>query len=249
MPKQPKPRYPDMTTTQSPEILERLTERYGASNVCWPVIWYWPDTLQLRFLTFEVNARNKTNAGLTNRFFQRGQLPEYFIDYLASPPIRHAVPLTGQPFPDPPGSTIVSGTYASTYDYRLSTNNPGFSTIDLDYVWNTGNRGYRGLELTTFFVPMTSEERARDLVLQFIEKRAARPGAHQFRVLAEVGVVQHVELRLVFVNVQGKGSTHLLPNSNVFVIPINTDTAAQLHHGELPDTYRFLSFKDWITSL
>jgi len=87
------------------------------------------------------------------------------------------------------------------------------------------------------------------LVGHFVAKRAAVPNAHQFKILADVADLQNVQLNLVFLNVQGRGSNKINSAGNVFVIPINRGVADRLHAGEFPINYKFISYKEWINSL
>lgn len=244
---QPRPTYPGMTTVQSQDIIQHLIAKYGNENISWPVIFYRSDNLQPLWLTFEVNEKNTTNAGISSPFFQNGQLPEFSIDYLLSE--RQVMPLTDYPWPNPPGDEIIKGQHASTYSYVMGRNNKSFNTIDIDYVWRTRNLQYFGLELSTFWVPMNNVDRARGLVEKFIERRAAVRNAHQFRMLAQVAQMQQISLDLVFVNVKGKESNEILTDGNVFVIPIDADTAGRLHQGCFPTRYQFLSFREWLSTL
>jgi hypothetical protein len=243
---QPRPTYPGMTTVQSEHILERIRTRHGIASTCWPVIFYRSEDLQPSYLTFEINKSNSTNRGLTTRFFDSGQLPEFIINYL--PPRRYILPLTKAQWPDPPGEEIIRSTYSSTYEYVMSSQNSVYNTIDIDYVWRSTTNEYFGLELTTFWVPMNTVETAKRLVGQFIAKRTAVANAHQFRLLAEVAEMQQIRLNLVFLNVR-KGTNEIITNGNVFVIPINRETAEQLHGGYFPKDYKFGSWRAWLASL
>lgn len=244
---QPRPTYPGMTTVQSQDIIQHLITKHGNTNICWPVIFYRADKLQPLWLTFEVNEKNATNAGISSRFFRDGRLAEFFIDYLQSE--RQVIPLTDVPWPNPPGDEIIKEQYVSTYSYVMSRNNQSFNTIDIDYVWRTKGSQYFGLELSTFWVPMNNVNTARRLVEKFIERRPAVRNAHQFTMLAQVAQMQQISLDLVFVNVKGKDSNEILTEGNVFVIPIDPDTAENLHRGNFPSRYQFLSFREWLSTL
>jgi hypothetical protein len=95
---------------------------------------------------------------------------------------------------------------------------------------------------------MNTVETAKRLVGQFIAKRTAVANAHQFRLLAEVAEMQQIRLNLVFLNVR-KGTNEIITNGNVFVIPINRETAEQLHGGYFPKDYKFGSWRAWLASL
>jgi hypothetical protein len=236
-----------MTTVQSAEIISQLQLRYGAGSTCWPVILYKDNTLRPLCLTFEVNGKNQTNRGMNGRFFKQGLLPEFFIDYLQKP--REIVPLSGHEWPNPPGQEIINPRFSSTYNWVMNLRNRGLNTIDIDYVWRTSAGQYFGLELSTFYVPMNTVQDARRLVGHFIAKRTAAPHAHQFRILAEVANLQNMQLNLVFANETGRGSNQLNTAGNVFVIPIDRGVAAELHAGKFPINYKFLSYKEWLSSL
>lgn len=236
-----------MTSVQSQGLLDRIRERHGASNVSWPVIFYDPGDLHLNWLTFETNQHNSTNSGLAKRFFERGQLEEFAINYL--PPQRYILPLTSAKWPDPPGQQIIASEYFSTYDYLVSSQNSNFNTIDIDYAWRTQTGEYRALEISTFWKPMSTLEYSKHLVGQFIKKRAAVKNAHQFKILADVAVIQEITYRLVFVNVLGKESNEINTSGNVFVIPITCENASRMHAGQFPLDFRFLPFQEWLKSL
>lgn len=244
---QPPANYPGMTTVQCPELLEYLTNRYGRENVRWPVIFYQAGNMQPLWLTFEVNQRNTTNAGMTGRFFEQGALPEYFIDYTSSP--RQVIPLTSQPWPDPPGSAIIAPRHSSSYNYIESRDNRSLNTIDIDYVWKQANGQHFMLELSTFWVRMVNVEKAVWLVQQAIKKRFAAAQAHHLRILARVARLQGITLSLVFVNVVDKGSNEIFTAGNVFVIPLSEEIADSIHRGEFPARYQFLPWSTWMASL
>lgn len=236
-----------MTTVQNPEVINRLTARYGADNVRWPMIFYHADTLKPRFLTFEIIRNNTTNTGMAERFFAQGQLPEYVINYL--PPERFILPLTPSGWIDPPGQEIIAPRYSATYDYIVSPRNQSLNTIDIDYVWRSAAHEYFGLELSTFYMPMTGLERAKYLFGKFLEKRAGAERAHQFAILASVAELQKIKLNLVFVNVIRKGSNEHKRDGNVLITSINSENAERLHAGQFPADLRFCSYNEWLESL
>ena len=245
--RQPPPRYPARAITQYPTITETLRDRYGPSY--WPVIWYELETQTIVGVTYEVNARNDTNAalrGTTDAVLSTGGrlIAEAFADYVAEPrePPQLLAPkiATGWPPED-----LTAPAYTDTYQYV--TSNPSVSTVDLDYLWWTGEH-WRGLELTTFYVRMRTEVDARHLIRRFIEERVGRPGAHQMMILARFADRMAISMRLVFVNVVSSTDDSLVEDGNVAIMPLDIATAEQLQNGDIPD-FRFAQFSRWLQSL
>jgi hypothetical protein len=199
------------------------------------------------WLSFEVNSKDSTNQTINKPFFQQGQLPEYFINYLSEE--REVESLKNEAWPDPPGAMVIDPKFFSTYDYITSKTNQRFNTTDIDYAWKVSENQYKGLETSTFFIPMKTEATARTLVRKFIEKRAAARGAHQFSLLAQVAELEGFDLQLVFMNVESRDSPRILTDANVFAIPLDLKTARQMHQGTFPTNYQFLPWQDWAASL
>jgi len=240
---QPGPRYPKMAIAPMGPIYSAITKKYGGQSVCWPLMAYDLQEQTIEFLMLEVNALNKINQHISGPFLGPKPYPEYKLDYLSKPRVDLPVPL-GHNLPWPGPKDIMDSSFSNSYEYV--TIKRGMNTIDVDYIWRT-NHGLKGLEVSTFYNEMTDKRYAEHLVREFIEKRAARKGAHQFALQAKIAAETEIDLSLVFANTIGH-TLDLRTDGKVYSIHIDPSTAQALHAGNFVQG-EFLDFNSWLTQL
>ncbi len=241
---QPGPRYPNMSIATHRVIVSKLVEKYG-HEVCWPVIWYDPANLRINAVTFEVNKLNQLNQNLIpgSKVISQVNLDIFKINYLTDP---HVISiLKGTQVPDyiqEAGSAL----YSQSYDYITSVKD-GFNTIDIDYLWHS-NGSNEALEVSTFFVSMDNKPKADYLVGKFVENRAARAGAHQFRLLVKAASAFGARMKMVFVNTIGR-TNEIRAEGNAFWFPLDFEQADRLHNGQMPNRENFGTLKEFLADL
>lgn len=241
---QPGPKYPAMTIGAHPEILSQLRSKYGEKNVCWPILAYDLNTLDVQYIIIEVNAKNNVNRMIEKPLLGPNPFPEYRLDYTISPRQKLPIPL-GHKIPWKGSRNILSTSYNSSYEFV--TRHGGIYTIDADYVWKKPNGEAFGLETSTFYMDMTTEDYAEYLVRKFIEKRVSRKSAHHLHVLAKAASKIGIQMSLVFFNVFGH-SNIIKTEGCAYSIPLNINTAQEMHSGVFVKG-KFLPFSDWLDSL
>lgn len=131
-------------------IVKELESKYGSENISWPIV-LGSEGETLAYL-YERNERNLTNRVDDIRPISKSDIQSHFIDYTSTPHVQ-----------EPKAeylAEIAEERYTCSYDFIPSSQ---YTTVDLDYVWNTGN-GFRGFELTTFWVEFSTKEKALRLV-------------------------------------------------------------------------------------
>lgn len=240
---QPAAKYKYLAVPPSGAIIDRLLERH-APRVYWPVIWYELDTKRLIRLTYEVTSNSNLNATISAATAPVSLIPQYRLDYTATP---HAyTDLQSPPIVDTNLPQVLDPKYSRTYDYVQSTRSKQ-RTIQIYVIWHDGEH-WKGLEISTFWVLMSSEAKARYLVGHFIAKRAGRLGAHEFQIQTEASNAANITLSMAFINVE-RGTPNIMEDSNVYTFPLDSPQAETLHSGSMPDRASFLPFKDWLNTL
>jgi len=241
---QPGPKYPSMTIGVHPEIYNHLRAEYGEKNVCWPILVYDLSTLDIQYILIEVNSENNINQIRKRPLLGPAPFPEYKLDYMISPRPRIPTPL-GHKIPWKGPSDILLPKYNSSYEFV--TQRGGLNTIDVDYVWQKPNGELFGLETSTFYMNMKTEEYTEHLVRRFIEERASRKRAHHFHILSQAASKIGIQMSLVFLNVLGH-SKIIRTKGYVYSIPLNVTSAKQLHSGIFVKG-EYLLFSEWLNSL
>ncbi|MEK4730034.1 hypothetical protein [Paenibacillus sp. FSL L8-0641] len=243
------PIYPSMAVAPHGVISMHLSTYYP-NNLLWPVIWYKANSyLQIDSITFEVNAKNTTNIYVStdNPIIQEINSPTFRLDYQ---PANNRLSILNEFQPPNYLNSAIGPSFEKSLDFSTSRlhNTYGISTVDVDYLW-ANNHGVQALEVSTFFSEMYNRDRAIKLVQDFITKRASRPGAHQFALLAKAAQnVFSANMRMVFVNTVGR-STTILPNSNVIWFDLNQLQAQRMHNNQLPLNMIFEPLQTFLTRL
>jgi len=228
------PKYSHVTSIANPVIVNALERKYGTENVIWPIVLI--DGERIIGYLYERNDQNAVNAERDRRPISKAGLPSFFLDYTTMP--RRIIPAASflEPFMAPE--------YRCSYDYI--TNSP-YSTVDLDYVW-AQRSGWKGMELTTFWVEFVNRTRAEEL----IRKLHRRPswqgpeGPHGLRKIVEASGDLGIDLFMACVNTVGRVSNQYKTDGNVYWFPLSHDQIDRLVARRLPADANFDSFSAFL---
>ena len=233
------PNYPYATGTAEKPIIDALVEKYGTMALTWPIVLSGSTGETLAYL-YERNAQNQINSQDDIRPKSQSNMRSYFINFASSP--RVVVPPSEflQPF--------LSSSFGNSYDYILQQQT--YSTVDLDYVWYTG-AGFKGFELTTFWVSFTSEAEARRLVSMMNRRPswAGPNGAHAMLKIALAARDLNVDYYLVCANTVGRVGSALNTNGNVLFFPLTSNAITVLSNGQVPANATFCTFRQFLSWL
>lgn len=220
-------------------IIDALVQKYGASNISWPIVLLEND--RTAAYLYEYNGKNQLNHLMDSRPGSRSKVPSYFLNYAGR---RWAEP--AEPFL----ADFLRQPYSCSYDYILDPSSP-YSSVDLDYVWYNG-RNYKGFELTTFYVPFSSSEKA----LNLISKMNRRPswkgenGARAFHRIIDSAEDLGVDYYIVCANTVSRSiGSELETNGNVCLFRLTHDQVNLLEKGKKPENSEFMTFQqflDWL---
>lgn len=218
-------------------IIRELAGKYGEENISWPIILS-NENEAVAYL-YERNDKNKTNTSVDNRPISSSDLPSYFIDYTSSP--RYI-----SPGPDYLAD-FISDRYSCSYDYIF---NSPFTTVDLDYVWKAKD-GFKGFELTTFWMDFYSHERASELVSKMNRRPSwqGQNGAHALRKIVNCAEDLGIDYYFVCVNTVSKVGSDIKTAGNVYFFKLDHQQINRLSSGMPPDNSQFCSFEQFLSWL
>lgn len=220
--------------TEAP-IVNELAGKYGKENISWPIVLSEKDKV-IAYL-YERNFKNKVNSETGARPLSQAGLPNYSLDYTSSPRyVDQSVQFL---------NNFIDAKYSCSYDYIVKSS---FSTVDLDYVWKT-EQGFKGFELTTFFMDFYSMERAAYLI-STINRRPSWQGANGAQALHKIVDCADdlgIDYYLVCVNTVSKEvGSDLKTSGNVYFFRLNHDQIERLSNGLPPNGAHFCSFKEFL---
>ena len=235
MPQTP-PTYSHMTSLSNDFITTYLVNKYGFHNVVWTIIWMQRD--EIRAYLYERNELNKINHPDDNRPNSKSGLRKAFIDFTKEYPNQGVNE----------NSNLVTEDYPNSYGYVLQSDNT--NTVDLDYVWYDGEK-WKGIELTTWFVPFESKDKALELVKK-INRRPSWKGvnrAHGTKKIVLASKDLEVEFKMLCVNTNGGVSNDILEDGNALIFPLTIDNIELLLKGKEPSNTEFGALKDILNKL
>jgi len=233
------PNYPYATGTAEAPIIDMLVEKYGTKALTWPIVLSGPSGDTLAYY-YERNAQNQINSKDDIRPASQSGIQTFFVDYMSNP--RSATP------PAKLFNPFLSASFDNSYDFILQQDT--YSTVDLDYVWFTGT-AFTGFELTTFWVPFSTEAEARRLV-SMINRRpswAGPNGAHAMIKIALAAMDLNVEYYFVCANTVGRVGSALNTKGNVLFFPLTSNSVAALANGRVPADATFCTFQQFLSRL
>lgn len=231
------PTYKYATGKSEKPIVDVLIEKYGFSNVTWPIVLI-KNNKTIAYL-YEKNSKNELNLEMDSRPGSKAHLSSYYLNFVDRP--RSTTPQADflKPF--------IQDKYSCSYDYVVES---AFSTVDLDYVWYNG-KNYKGFELTTFYMNFTSHARA----LELIAKMQKRPswngpdGAHAFHRIVDSATDLGVDYYVVCANTLNKVGSPLKTDGNVCLFPLTHEQVDLLQAGKAPNNSSFMPFREFISWL
>lgn len=234
------PTYPIATGKPEEPIVNTLISKYGINNISWPIVLS-RDNQTIAYL-YEKNTRNQTNSAQDSRPTSSSGVPSYFMDYTSQP--RNVIPAANFL------TAMVNTQYSCSYAYITSQQNFQFSTVDLDYVWNVGT-GFKGFELTTFYVDFTDQNRALDLVSKMNRRPSwqGQSGAQAFHKIVDSAEDLKIDYYLVCVNTVSKVGSDIKTSGNVLYFRLDHDQIDRISAGQPPQNSQFCSFTDFLNWL
>ena len=237
---QTNPKYSHVTSIANRVIVNALKRKYGRENVIWPIVLI-KGKRTIGYL-YERNDQNVVNTEQDRRPISKAELPSFLLDYTTMP--RRIIPAASRLGP------FMAPEYRCSYDYITDyITNSSYSTVDLDYVWMQQS-GWKGMELTTFWVEFVNRTRAE----QLIKKLHRRPswqgpeGPHGLRKIVEASDDLGIDLFMVCVNTVGGVSNQYKTDGNVYWFPLSHDQIDRLVRGHLPTDANFDSFSAFLVS-
>ena len=234
------PTYPYATGKAEKPIVDALVAKYGANALTWPIVLSQTATGATQAYLYERNATSQINAQGDVRPQSTSGLLEYFLDYTSMPRLITPAASFLQPF--------VASQFSSSCEYILQQQI--HSTVDLDYVWHSGN-GFKGFELTTFWVEFTTEAEAKRVVSMMYRRPSWRGpnGAHAMHKIADAAADLNVDYYLVCANTVGRVGSSLNTNSNVLLLPMTHASINALSNGQVPANAAFCTFQQFLAWL
>jgi len=228
------PTYGIATGKSEEPIVKELVIKYGLENIVWPIILS-QDNSTKTYL-YERNSKNRINNRDDVRPKSESHIPDTFIDYESTPRVI-----------EPWRSELehaIDECYSCSYDYIISS---PYSTVDLDYVWTTSS-GWKGFELTTFYVEFINKDRAANLVSK-INRRPSWQGpngAHALYKIVDSSEDLSIDYYMVCVNTISKVGSSIRTDGNVFYFPLTRTQIDRLSSGQPPIDAEFCSFDDFL---
>lgn len=228
------PTYGIATGKSEEPIVKELVLKYKLENIVWPIVLS-QDSHTKTYL-YERNSKNRINDIDDVRPVSKSGIPDTFLNYESKPRIisPHRDEL----------EHLIDECHSCSYDYII---NSPYSTVDLDYVWNT-EEGWKGFELTTFYVEFNTKDRAANLVSK-INRRPSWQGpngAHALYKVVEASEDLSIDYYMVCVNTVSKVGSNIRTNGNVFFFPLTRSQIDRLSSGRPPADAEFCSFDNFL---
>ena len=227
-----RPIYPNAIGKTPGFLLDRLLQRYGQENVVWTVvIGRQGGVNETVAYLFERNATNQVNRPDDNRPVSRSGIPNVFLDYTAS---------ERQLSANAPRELeqLLDREFRSSLEFINKGGGRYYFTVDIDVLWRT-DKGWRSLEITTFYSLFYSEQRAEFLSTE-IHKRTTWKGPagpigmrRTVQATEDLGATKY----LLMLNSTG-GPNHpnqgYLSNGNAYWFPLTQDQITRIVRRQVP---------------
>lgn len=228
------PTYGIATGKSEEPIVKELVLKYQLENIVWPIVL--SQNSSTKTYLYERNSKNIINNIDDVRPKSKSGISETFMNYASNP--RIIAPYRNEL------SEFIDMRYSCSYDYI--TTSP-FSTVDLDYVWHTP-AGWKGFELTTFYVEFNNKDRAANLVSKINRRPSWRGpnGAHALYKVVEASSDLSIDYYMVCVNTVSKVGSDIKTDGNVFYFPLTNSQIERLSKGLPPSDAEFCAFDDFL---
>ncbi|WP_370032443.1 hypothetical protein [Flavobacterium sp. 28YEA47A] len=225
-----------MTSSVNELFISPLVKKYGEENVVWPIVLIKNKTSNSYL--YEKSEHCSINSPDDNRPTSASGKKSIFLDYSVKEN-RHIIP-------DTPELNVLTGKeFSCSYDCIL--NNEEIVSVDIDYVWNTGDK-WKAIELTTLWMPLKSEEEAIRLVKMFTRRPSwnGPHGPHGIRTLIDASNDLGLEYWMICVNSEKGVSNNLVVDGNACGFPLTHDNIDRILRQNTPEDFRFGSFNKLI---
>jgi len=224
-----------MTSIGSEHFTQPLIERYGFENVVWPIVII--ENNKRLFYAYEINQLFDLNHESDNRPISSEGLADIFIDYASNP--SRIVPSSEMLLP------FIKKDFNCSYDFILTTDK--YASVDIDYVWKT-SVNWKGLELTTVWVPLKNEVESERLVKMFNRRPSWQGvnGPHGLRKLIDACADLKIDYYLAVVNSINKVSNDLRIEGNAYWFPLTHENVSRIIANEAPNNALFGTFNELI---
>jgi hypothetical protein len=232
------PNYPFMTSQVNDIFVKPLIGKYGFANVVWPIAIIKEE--KIASYIYELSDICKINDNKDSRPTSKSGIGNYFVDYANSP--RSISPAIKGLEP------LIEEKYSCSYEFVLQSN--VYSSVDIDYAWfNKDN--WKAVELTTVFMPLTSQKEAERLVGMFNRRPSwkGQNGPHAIRKLIDASNDLNLDYYMVVVNSEKGVSNQLVTTGNAFWFKLNHANIDRILAGQAPNESTFGSFNDLINWL
>ena len=230
------PNYQFMTSLGSEYLTQPLIEKYEFENVIWPIVLIENNTIS--GYIYEINQLFKLNHEDDNRPTSISRKPSYLIDYVSKP--RRILPNSNDLKP------FIAEQFNCSYDFILTSEK--FATVDIDYAWKTQQGNWKGLELTTVWMPLNTRLEAERLVKMFTRRPSWRgaAGPHGLRKLINAATDLNIQYYMAVVNSINKVSNNLNTDGNAFWFPLTHANVERILANTPPANSNFGTFKELI---
>ncbi len=136
--------------------------------------------------------------------------------------------------------------------YEFIQNHPfgkRYRTVDVDYLWRA-DKGWKMIELTTFFVEFQSLQHARNLIATMNRRPSWRgDGALAWSLLVDVAQDFEAEVFVVCMNSISSSNYQIKEGSKAYIFPLNQENIMRISQGQPPLGDQLLSdleFAQWL---
>lgn len=218
-------------------------------DVVWPIVWFESQNQNLKAVTFEVNNKNKVNrhVNASHKLLDSISIPIYKTKYNKTENTYELL----KGIIDESYNFIKDSTehkFNNSHEY-IENNNRNLNTIDIDYLWISDNK-IRGLEVSTFFVPMEDRKTAERLVQSFVDKRCKYNfKIKQFELLSKCNdIFKDSTINMVFLN-NKKCTIEIVEGYNAIWFPLDNKQIERMRLGKLPNRMQFDTLEKFINIL
>ena len=231
------PSYPNATGKTEQIIIDNLYLKYPKNNII-HITALSNDRNTINYV-LEKNKTNQINSIENNNPTSFKSIPFIYLDYTLNPRISFPEHIIYKKF--------VNLQFDSLYEYMLSNHNQSLNAVDLDYVWK-GNSGWKGFELTTFYIPFRNENHARYLISQ-MKKRPSwqgKYGSRAFRKILDCAKDLNIDYYVVCMNTTNKVGSELDINKKVCIFKLDYQQINSLELGYTLHDFKFVSYDEFI---
>lgn len=232
------PSYGHMTSSVSKLITEPLINKYGSLSVVCPIVII--KNGEIAFYIYEATKFSMVNQINSNRPKSAAKIVNYFNDYTVTPRIIFPPVEFLKEFISPP--------FSCNYEFILQQDQ--YNSVDIDYVWFNGTI-WKGIELTTLYVPLKDKAEAERLVKMFVRRPSWQGinGPRAIYKLIDAAGDLGIEYYFVLVNSDKGVSNSFVTSGNSYWFPLTRENIGIIFHGSAPLNGQFGTFVEMLNWL